>query len=150
MSPAALLGLSVLVTAMAGLIDLLLRRRRCRHLRKVARAWKMNFSPRDQFRLTARVAGSFPVPGAARIRVVNLIYGIESERYRYVFTAEYTAGIVTGKRRVRRAGTFSEPRDREASQPAIALAPGHLPLIEQYRRLTPPGVDVVPENQGKS
>lgn len=143
MSPAALFSLAFLVTAGAAVVDFALRRRRCCHFRKLASEWRMNYSPRDQFRLTPRVARSFPVPGAARIRVVDLIYGIDRDQYRYVFTAEYTAGIVSSRRRVRRAGTFSEPRDRssQASESPISLAPVHLPLMEQYRRLTPQIVD---------
>lgn len=100
----------------------------------------MNYTPSDQFRLTPRVARNFPVPGASRVRVVDLIYGIDCDLYRYVFTAEYTAGIVTRKHRVRRAGSFSEPRERggDAPESAVTLAPAHLPLLEQYHRLTPP------------
>jgi hypothetical protein len=140
MTPAALFCLSLLVTVLAAVGDILLRRRRCKRLQRLAAEWEMNYSPRDQFRLTPRVARNFPVPGAARIRVVDLIYGIECDLYRYVFTAEYTTGIVSGKRRILRAGSFCEPRDRggEANQSTITLAPAHLPLIEQYRKLTPP------------
>jgi hypothetical protein len=140
MSPAVLFSLALLVTGLSALGDFMIRRRREARLRSLAAEWDMNYSPRDQFRLTQRIARIFPIPGAARIRIVNLIYGIDSDLYRYIFTAEYTTGIVTGKRRILRAGSFSEPRDRsgETPQTTVTLAPGHLPLIEQYRRLTPP------------
>ena len=142
MSPAEFLSLTILLTAMAGALNLLLRRVRLGRLRQLAEKWQMTYSPRDQFRLTPRVARDFPVPGAAKIHVADLIYGIEADNYRYVFTVEYTAGVVGGKRRVLRAGSFTEPRDKgtEAPQSPIMLAPAHLALLEQYQRLTPPGI----------
>jgi len=100
----------------------------------------MNYSPLDQFRLTQRVIRDFPVPGAANIRVQDLIYGLVHNRYRYVFTAEYTIGVLSAKRRVQRAGALSEPRDAtlpplDSAEEPIALAPAGLPLLDQYRML---------------
>jgi hypothetical protein len=102
----------------------------------------MNLGRTDTLRLTPKVARAFPVPGAARVRVYNVIYGRDAadpDRYRYVFTAEYTAGVVRGKRRFVRVGTWSEPRDRDRSDPPgqVVLAPPELPLMEQYRWLAP-------------
>ena len=139
MSPIELLGLTLLVTA-AGMAWELVRGRRHRaRLQGLADEWKMAYSPSDHFRLTPRVAKRFPVPGAANIRVHDLIYGVDEGEYRYIFTAEYTAGVVHGKRRVVRAGTLSEPRDRPTIHAAaeVRLAPADLPLLEQYRRLNP-------------
>jgi hypothetical protein len=139
MSPGYLLTIVLLITAGAAACEYFLRKMYRKRLQRIADEWRMNYSPIDQFRLTPRVARNFPVAGAANIRVVDLIYGSNCDEYRYVFTAEYTAGIVSGKHRVLRAGTFSEPRDRTGSgaEPSITLAPKHLPLVEQYRRLAP-------------
>jgi len=43
------------------------------------------------------------------------------------------------KRRVARAGCFTEPKDRDGSRElsAAVLAPAELPLLEQYQRLAP-------------
>ena len=137
MSPALLFSLACMLTAAAALSERILRRLHRARLRRMAAEWRMNYSPLDQFRLTARVASRFPIPGAARIRVLDLIYGIDADRYRYIFTAEYTAGIMTGKRRLQRAGSFSEPREREAgdAESDFKLAAANLPLLEQYRSL---------------
>jgi hypothetical protein len=70
------------------------------------------------------------------VRVVDLLYGSQGGFHRYVFTAQYTVGAVRSKKRVRRAATFDEPRDRSASPCCvIKLATGTLPLLEQYREL---------------
>lgn len=140
MTPAGLLSLAILLIAAAALSERVLARLHRARLRRMALGWHMRYSPNDRFRLTPRITRNFPVPGAAKIKVVDLIYGIESDLYRYVFTAEYTAGVVRGKRRVQRACSFSEPRERSGAsgEPQITLAPAGLPLLEQYRRFSPP------------
>lgn len=147
MSPLHFLGLITGITALAAVAQGILRRGWEEHLRKLAATWGMNYSARDQLRLTAKVARAFPVPGAAHIKLIDLIYGAVGDRYRYIFTAEYTTGVVHGKRRIVRAGSFTESRTRDAAPaeqaaPAV-LAPAELPLIEQYRRLAPPEVAAI-------
>jgi hypothetical protein len=137
MSPLVLLLLVIGLTIVAVGADAFRRRRMHCVLRQLASDRRMHFSPHDQLRLTARVATHLPIPGAAYVRVINLIYGSDGGRHRYIFTAEYTAGVVRSKKRVRRAATFSEPRQRSDSQQicSIQLAPAELSLIEQYRAL---------------
>jgi hypothetical protein len=139
MTPLGLLAAVLGVTAVSYTVQVRLRRRSGRGLRRLAAEWGMNFSRTDLLRLTAKVARHFPVPGAANLRVSNVIYGTDKDRHHYVFTAEYTAGVIRAKRRLARAGAFSEPRDREHGAPpaAVLLAPAGLPLLEQYRRLGP-------------
>lgn len=139
MSTGGFFSLVVLLTLAAAVCESILGRMHRKRLRAIAEQWKMLYTPIDQFRLTARIARHFPVPGAANIIVLDLMYGIDCDRYRYIFTAEYTAGVISHKRRVLRAASFSEPRDRSgASSPAtITLAPLKLSLIEQYRALHP-------------
>lgn len=139
MTPAGLLSLAILLIGAAALSERVLARMHRGRLKRLAAGCRMRYSPNDRFRLTPRITRNFPIPGAAKIKVVDLIYGIESDSYRYVFTAEYTAGIVRGKHRVQRACSFSEPRDRllESADPHITLAPSGLPLLEQYRQLCP-------------
>ncbi len=81
----------------------------------------MHFSPRDQFDLAARVAERFPVPGAAELRVSDLIYGSDGTMYRYLFSAEYTTGVIYAKHRHLRVATFSEPKERSALRPRSEL-----------------------------
>lgn len=138
MSPLQLLGVVTAITALAAIAQRMSRRRWEQQLRVLAQQWKMNYSPRDQWRLTAKVARGFPIPGAAHIRLADVIYGSDEQSYHYIFAAAFTTGVVLGKRRLIRAGAFSEPRDRQGTpQNAAVLAPAELPLLEQYRKLAP-------------
>ena len=142
-----MLALTCGITAAAYAVELIARRRWRRALRRLAAEWKMNFGRADTLRLTEKVARHFPVPGAARLHVSNVIYGtdrLDPDLYRYVFTVEYTVGVVRTKRRLVRVGSFAEPRARDraagrahhATAPVV-LAPGNLSLIQQYRHLAP-------------
>src|SRR5687767_5594580 len=147
MAPFEMLSLAGGLTAAAYAAELIARRRWRRALRRLAAEWKMNFGRADTLRLTEKVARHFPIPGAARLHVTNVIYGADKadpERYRYIFTAEFTVGVVRTKRRLVRVGSFAQPkaRDRAAHRAAhapapVTLAPGNLPLLEQYRHLAP-------------
>jgi hypothetical protein len=137
MSPASFLALTIGITAAALAAQMLVRRRRRRALRELARVWDMHYSPGDRFRLAARVAERFPVPGAADLRVNDLIYGNEDELYRYIFSAEYTEGVIRSKRRVRRVMTFTEPKGRSDATKwsTFVLADKEKPLVDQYKEL---------------
>ena len=140
-TPAQFLAMMLLITACAGLVRVIIRRRHIQRLRDLAAQRKMHFSADDRFRLATKIAPRIPVPGAAGIRVVDLLYGIEEQNYRYVFAAEYTTGVLRTKTGVRRVATFCEPRDatHEHETPAtpceLEFAPQELPLLEQYRHL---------------
>jgi hypothetical protein len=138
-TPAQFLAMVLLITAGAGLVRVIVRRRHVQRLRMLAATWKMHFSADDRFRLASRIAPRLPVPGAAGIRVADLLYGIEEENYRYVFAAEYTTGVLRTKTGVRRVATFCEPREAtpHAAQADCQLqfAPEELPLVQQYQHL---------------
>src|SRR5438093_13276668 len=112
MSPSTFFLLTLSVTFAALLLQLIARRVRRRALQRVAAQWQMHYSPDDRFRLADRVAQMLPIPGAASVRVSDLIYGNESDGYRYVFSASFTEGVVRGKRRQVRVVTFRESRER--------------------------------------
>lgn len=139
MTPGGILSLALCLTAGATIFDRVRRRRRRIALRRLASQWRMNYSPFDPLRLTARVAHHFPIPGAANLKVSDVIYRLEGDRYRYIFTAEFTVGVMRTKRRVVRAATFCEPRNFRHGQPMgpLSLAPADLPLVEQYEQLAP-------------
>ena len=145
MSPWQVLSLTLAVTLFAYAAELVRRRWHRRALRRLAGEWGMTFSQPDTLRLTPKIARHFPIPGAANLRVVNVIYGSDPDRYRYVFTAEYTVGVVSAKRRNVRAGSFTEPRDRTRGGPGVretvVLAPAELSLLEQYRHCAPAGLE---------
>ena len=139
-TPAQFLAMVLLITAAAGLTRVIVRRRHVQRLRTLAGKWKMHFSADDRFRLATKIAPRLPVAGAAGIRVVDLLYGIEEENYRYVFAAEYTTGVLRTKTGVRRVATFCEPRDPTAPHELppdckLDFAPEELPLVQQYQHL---------------
>jgi hypothetical protein len=110
-------------------------------LKKLAVELGMNFVANDQFKLAERIVEHFPIPGAARLVVTDLIYALQDDHYRYIFTASYTIGAVKLRRRAWRVAAYEEPapgtpRDLGATlaQP-VALAPVNVPWIEQYRAL---------------
>lgn len=139
-SPAMLLTALLVLTGLAATLESLSRRRRKRALRRLAAQWAMTYLTRDRLRITPKVAAALPVPGAADVYVLDILYGAIDGRYRYVFTAEYTTGAVRGRRRHVRVGAFSEPRGGRGddSMDPLTLAPEKLPLLAQYRQFAPP------------
>jgi hypothetical protein len=147
-TPTEFLVAMLLITAIAGTIQVVRRRRRVRALRALGEQWRMHFSVHDRFHLASRVAARLSAVGAASVRIVDLLYAIERENYRYVFTTEYTLGVLRGRTGVWRVGTLAEPRDGQAvtiataghtpetgAAMALQFAPQSLSLIEQYRHL---------------
>ena len=136
MSPTEFLVLVVILTIGASAAWRVLHRRRRRALRRLASAWQMHYTPSDRFRLAPRVAPRLPVPGAAAVRVKDLIYGLEGDRLRYIFVTEYTTGTVAAQERHESVATFAEPRERPDDSPVdLVLAPGGLSVVEQYEHL---------------
>jgi hypothetical protein len=135
MPPIDLLIILILVTVAAWLIDRWLHRRCHAAFREMALAYKMHYSPNDPLRLTPRIAAQLPIPGAAAVRVIDLLYRTDEQNHYYVFTAEYTVGVVGPKRRVRRAAAFTESKLGEGSPQPVRLGPAELSLVEQYRSL---------------
>jgi hypothetical protein len=98
----------------------------------------MNYGRADTLQLTPRVARHLPAPGAAALRVYDVVYGAHGDAYRYVFTAEYTLGVTGGKRRHTRVAAFTEPRDRRrGGRTELVLGEEDAPLLEQYAALAP-------------
>lgn len=137
--PILLLCLLMGVTAAASIADALARHARARRLSALAAAWRVRFTPDDRFQLTPRVAAQFPTPGAADVVVRDVVYGQEPGGiFRYLFTIEYTVGVVRTKRRRSAVGMVvdtSGPGPAADAHPALALAPGDLPTIRQYEWL---------------
>jgi hypothetical protein len=137
-SPLTLLLIAMAVTVFAAIISSIERRRRQRALAQLAREWQMHYSSRDVFNLAPRLAPHLPIPGAADVRVLDLIYGSEQGAYCYLFSAEYTSGVIRSKRRDRCVLCVREPRDRDDTEDgscwsSAPAAPSDQPLLEQYR-----------------
>ena len=142
MFPLTFLGTMLALTALAVGFNLLARARRRAKLSKLAAQWGMRYVGRDPFHLAAKVSAQFPLPGAADVTIIDLIYGSEPGRHRYLFTVHYTQGVVRAKNRRRRVATFSEPRDAEGAEMnegsgvgALLLAPENLSITQQYVHL---------------
>src|SRR3954468_9659708 len=109
MSPGAFLFGLVALTIVAVVLDVIVHRRRACRLRALATQWRMNYHAWDQLRITPKVMATLPIPGAANVRVLDLIYGSDATGYRYVFSVEYTVGLTGPKRRVVRVASLTEP-----------------------------------------
>jgi len=134
-SPLILLSLLMSLTGFAWAVD------RWRHVRgqaafrELALTHGMHYSPSDPLRLTPRIAARLPIPGAAAVRVIDLLYRTDEQNHYYVFTAEYTIGVVGPKHRVRRAASFVEAKSVGGRSRSVQLAAADLPMVEQYRSL---------------
>lgn len=133
MTPAAYLLLIVAITVAMALGWRIVRFVRRRRMRRAAAAWQLRYCPADQFRLARRLAGEFPIVGAADFYVLDLMYGGDTAVYRYLCTVEYTLGLTRHKQRHRRVIQLIEPRGPGQSDLQIQIAPTDRPLLEQYR-----------------
>ena len=135
--PLLLLGSLLAITAIAWIVHKFLRHRIKKRLRRFANDWKMRYAERDLFHLAPRIAAIVPVPGAADLRVIDVIYGSHGDTHRYLFTAEYTRGVVGRHEREQRVMTFAEPKEPTPENPPTPLvcAPPELPIADQYVHL---------------
>ncbi len=133
MSPTEFLVLAVILTVVVSAAAQMIERRRRGILRRLAASWHMHYTPFDRFRLAARVAARLPFPGAAAVRVKDLIYGLEGNQLRYIFVAEYTSGTIAAHSRRESVVTFAELRERQDVLPIeLLIAPEELSVIERY------------------
>lgn len=136
MAPLELLILAIAFTAAAWGWSYLARYQQSRLLRKLARTWGMNFVSFDRFRLVERVRELYPMPGAADVRVTDVIYGLGEDHYRYVFTVHYTMGVLRTKHRRERVAGLIEPRSSGSVRPAeLRLATESADVDAQYEEL---------------
>ena len=125
------------LTALVWILHRAMRHAHKKQLRALAGAWGMQYAQADLFNLASRVAANFPIVGVADLVVRDMIYATQGDRHRYLFTAEYTIGVISSQRREIRAVTFCDPRESggQCATPLI-LAPEELPLIDQYKQLS--------------
>src|SRR5688572_7241313 len=137
MSPGQFLVLVCVAMAAIVIVHVVLLQVRRGQIRKLAQEWQMHYTPGDRFKLGTRVATELGVPGAASVRVEDVIYASEGDSYRYYFTAVYTAGVLKRQTDHRRVCTATEKKERSSINEiaALELGPMELPVVEQYRRL---------------
>ena len=129
--------LALLITGAGWIWQAVGQRRYQSRVAELAAQWRMHYSHEDRFRLSDRIAERLEIPGAAQVRVTDLIYGNEEGFYRYLVLVAYTTGVARLKARHRRVVTFCESKDRTgpAGWTRFALAPEDLPIVEQYQNL---------------
>jgi hypothetical protein len=149
MPPILLMLVVCAVTAAAAAGSALRRKARSARLAALATTWNMRFTSQDRFQLTARVAARLPMPGAADVVVRDLIYRQEGAGFRYLFTVEYTTGVLRTKRRRIGAGMVVETGQGGEVFSDVTLAPTNLDLREQYEWLWKQvGLDTARERAG--
>jgi hypothetical protein len=126
------LAILVIATLTLWIAQFVLDRARHRRLIALAREWRMHFAPDDRFNLAPHVAERLSLPGAADVRIVDLIYGSEHGTRRYVFSAHYTRGVVRWKGRTKCVASLSENKEKWS---ALTVAPKELSLVEQYQKV---------------
>jgi hypothetical protein len=140
MPPITFLILGLAITGTYAGIEFILRRRRTRELRALARTHSMHYCFGDRFRFASKIAEHFPVIGAADIRVRDLLYGSHDETHRYVFTVEFTKGVIRTKKRHSLVASFTEPRgQRKNRRIDLRFGDKSLTRVDQYRTLCHPG-----------
>jgi hypothetical protein len=133
--PSLFLAMMLGITALALAAYRLFRARRRVLIRRLAAQWQMHYAEADHFNIAGRIAADFPVPGAANLRVLDLIYASDARQYCYIFTAEYTRGVIERQTRESRVMGFCESKDHPQTRAPLILAPPRIPVIEQYRKL---------------
>jgi len=113
--------LLVLALPLTGLLAQHLQSRERRALEMLARDKNLHFACDDRFKIAPKVAELLPTPGAADVRVYDVMYGKDGARYHFVFTVEWTEGVVRWKRRVRRVASFSEEKENTTEQARMHL-----------------------------
>ena len=137
MYPTQLLVAFLLFTIAAIAVQARARAGRGARLRALGSREKMHYSPKDRFGLATRVARHFPVPGIADVRVTDLLYRSDDGAHRYVFTVDYTRGVLGAKRRLRGVVLMTEPRPvpGRAEPPSILLGDQVGTTVSQYEAL---------------
>jgi hypothetical protein len=133
MSPALFLALLLGLTALAWLQQTLFDAVVARRLSRIGHAHGMLHARADRFDLARRISERLPVPGAADVRVSDVLYCSRDNCYRYVFTVDYTIGLIHGHRRVRRVGSLLLPRSEAAAGPELILSEGRTPRMSAYQ-----------------
>src|SRR6185295_436573 len=87
------------VTALVWILHRVMRHAHKKQLRALAGEWGMQYAQADLFKISARVAADFPITGVADLVIRDMIYATQGDGHRYIFTAEYTLGVIDRHRR---------------------------------------------------
>jgi hypothetical protein len=137
MEPIEFLWLLIAYTVVAAMVCWLKNSGRARELRELAAQWHMHYVPDDRLRVAWRIKDCLPVPGAADVCVIDLMYSTEEGQRRYIFTVEYGVGTVHSQRRRRRVMAFDEIAGSSGPERPVALriAPEGGNVLDRYREM---------------
>jgi len=133
MTPLDFLFVLLCATAAAAAMQRLATARRRRALARLAESMKMQYIAIDRFNLAARTCSVLPYPGAASLRVFDVIYETDGSRRRHLYTCEFGQGTIHSQFRRRCVAGFEEPAASEGPIVHLIVAPESLSLPEQYR-----------------
>jgi hypothetical protein len=136
--PSSFLAIVVAISAVALVISRFSRRDRQKQIEDLSKEWGMQYSPRDAFNLAPLIASHLPIPGAADVCVHDMLYSTDSAGHRYIFSAEYTSGVVHSKVRRHCVVSLLERRGGDVAWGSFQMAAEGLSLVEQYRSLHAP------------
>ncbi len=127
----------MVITAGAAGLATVRRKRQTALLESLARQWELRFAAEDRFHLAGHVAAHLSVPGAADVVIRDVMYRQEASSYRYLFTVEYTMGVLRTKHRMVSAGVCTEMQHCPISQAysQVALGAEGTTLAAQYDAL---------------
>ncbi len=136
-SPTLLLIGSLLLTLLPLAAALVARRRHLGRLRRLAEGHGWELTPRPEPDLARRLVPHLPAPGAAQVRVLDVLLTGASDAGRHgVARVEYVLGSVRHRRDNTRVLGFSQAPDGTLSNVTIAAA--DRPWLEQYASLIEP------------
>jgi hypothetical protein len=135
-SPAMFLMFLLALTTIVGVVEACVVAVQRKRFTRLARQWEMHYHPHDVLGLGPRMAGSMPRPGAADVRVRDLLFSRGGDTLLYILTVEYTVGLIHSKRRRHLAAACREPVQSDPNSPLVlTFAPEEMPLLEQYEYL---------------
>jgi hypothetical protein len=135
--PSTFFWILLAITGVAWLLDHLIPLGRVRRMSRWAAEAKLFYSPVDRLGIAPRVARMLDFPGAANVRVFDLMYRSDGHFHYYLFTVEYSRGVMHRRTRVVQVAALDDPVGPAgcASDPALRSVAGGLPRLEQYRLL---------------
>ena len=133
MSPLKFLLVVLGITFAAAAGQRIVNFRRRRILANLANQWQMHFVARDRFHVALRVCACAPTPGAADVRVMDVIYGMHDGRRVHLFTCEFGVGTIHSQSRRHCVAAFAESAGEHQPISELIIAPDKLPRLDQYR-----------------
>jgi len=116
LTPWHILAIALLILLLAWFLDRAVTRNRSERMRALALKFHMRYVPVDRFHIAPRIAIDIPVPGAADVRVRDLMYRTDDTAYTYVFSVEYATGTIDGVRRNCVVARAVEPAGRSCDR----------------------------------